>query len=238
MNTKFTYNYRDAENYSRENVAIVKGALNECQIQDIYNRLDAGEFFIPRQVNLPERRFDHWTEADHCWFEMCRGDITLTEEAPNTCVTAEEVWRNFLNVTRWNDMVDVQDYASTNYDPPTAEFNGNADAADAAPETESFTEKSKRYFVVSWDSESGIAILGDAENRDRAIDKLEEYFQERLDGVFGYTDEEIEEIVRKVNFHGMSSSDEYSEDTFSVSGSGRFSIWAGDYEEHVEIVEY
>ena len=132
----------------------------------------------------------------------------------------------------------MQDYTSTDYDPPTAEFNGNAAATDAAPETESFTEKSKRFFVVSWDSESGIAILGDAENRDRAIDKLEEYFQERLDGVFGCTDEEIEEIVQKVNFHGMSSSDEYSEDTFSVSGSGRFSIWAGDYEEHVEIVEY
>ena len=40
-----------------------------------------GEYFIPRQVGMPERKFDEYdTEADHCWFELSKEGFEYTEQ--------------------------------------------------------------------------------------------------------------------------------------------------------------
>ena len=58
MNTKISYLYRDADNYKRYNECIVAGTLSANQICTILDCCDMGEYFIPGQVGLPERRFD------------------------------------------------------------------------------------------------------------------------------------------------------------------------------------
>ena len=58
MNTKISYLYRDADNYKQYNECIVAGTLSAKQICTILDCCDMGEYFIPRHVGLPERRFD------------------------------------------------------------------------------------------------------------------------------------------------------------------------------------
>ena len=71
MNTKISYLYRDADNYKVYNECIVQGEISEEKNKQILDCCDMGEYFIPRQVGLPERKFDKYdTEVDHCWFEL------------------------------------------------------------------------------------------------------------------------------------------------------------------------
>ena len=66
MNTRINYLYRDACNYKRSNCAVVAGTLTDEEKKEIFQSLD-GEYFIPRQVGLPEVRFDDSpTVDDHC----------------------------------------------------------------------------------------------------------------------------------------------------------------------------
>lgn len=104
MNTKIEYLYRDASNYKMQNRVIVRGLLTTEQVEQIINACNELLYFIPSQVGLPETRFPGaWTEDDHCWFELCRGDFSATEEEETVDITAEELYRNFINVKRWND---------------------------------------------------------------------------------------------------------------------------------------
>lgn len=83
MNTKISYLYRDADNYKRYNECIVAGTLSANQICTILDCCDMGEYFIPGQVGLPERRFDpHDPQADHCWFELGADSFSETIEPP------------------------------------------------------------------------------------------------------------------------------------------------------------
>lgn len=115
MNTEIHYQYRDGSNYKQPQSVVVEGELSQEQIQEIYSRCDEyveGEvfdpeieepiYFIPRQVGLPETRFEKITEDDHCWFEM--GMINLTDKAPTIQMTAKEVLENFEDVDRWDDV--------------------------------------------------------------------------------------------------------------------------------------
>ena len=115
MNTEIHYQYRDGSNYKQPQSVVVEGELSQEQIQEIYSRCDEyveGEvfdpeieepiYFIPRQVGLPETRFEKITEDDHCWFEM--GMINLTDKAPTIQMTAKEVLENFEEVDRWDDV--------------------------------------------------------------------------------------------------------------------------------------
>ncbi|MBP3585213.1 MAG: hypothetical protein J6J59_05960 [Peptococcaceae bacterium] len=70
LNTKIEYLYRDASNYKIYNECVVKGILTAEQREEIVDCLSEGEYFIPSQVGLPEKRFDDWTEDDHPWFEL------------------------------------------------------------------------------------------------------------------------------------------------------------------------
>ena len=96
MNTKISYLYRDADNYKVYNECIVQGEISEEQIKKILDCCDTGEYFIPRQVGLPERKFDEYdTEADHCWFELSQEGFEYTEQPANVSLTAQQLTENF-----------------------------------------------------------------------------------------------------------------------------------------------
>jgi len=61
LNTKIEYLYRDASNYKVYNECVVKGIVTAEQRKEIVDCLNEGEYFIPSQVGLPEKRFDDWT---------------------------------------------------------------------------------------------------------------------------------------------------------------------------------
>ena len=84
MNTKIHYLYRDADNYKVHNSCVIKGVLTPEQINVILSCCDAGEYFIPNQVGLPERKFEKIDpQVDHCWFELTRDDFEYTDQPAN-----------------------------------------------------------------------------------------------------------------------------------------------------------
>ena len=96
MNTKISYLYRDADNYKRYNECIVAGTLSANQICTILDCCDMGEYFIPGQVGLPERRFDlHDPQAD---------SFSETIEPPTIALTATELVNRFEECrNNWQD---------------------------------------------------------------------------------------------------------------------------------------
>lgn len=104
MNTMILYLYRDANNYKVMNEVIIAGSITEQQIDSIMGCLYSGVFFIPKQVDLPEKRFGEWTEDDHCWFELHKHGFALTEEEPDIYMTCEELTEKFLKAKgNWKD---------------------------------------------------------------------------------------------------------------------------------------
>ena len=96
MNTKISYLYRDADNYKVHNECVIEGGLTEQQIETIMDCCDCGEYFIPGQVGMPERKFDEYdSEADHCWFELSRDGFEQTSRPADISLTAEQLVSNF-----------------------------------------------------------------------------------------------------------------------------------------------
>ena len=96
MNTKISYLYRDADNYKQHNECVIAGTLTAEQTRTIKDCCDMGEYFIPRQVGLPERRFDRYDPAvDHCWFELDEDSFSETIEPPTVALTATELVNRF-----------------------------------------------------------------------------------------------------------------------------------------------
>lgn len=88
MNTKISYLYRDADNYKMHNKCVIAGTLTTEQARTIKDSCEMGEYFIPRQVGLPERRFDRYDPAvDHCWFELDEDCFSETVEPPTVALT-------------------------------------------------------------------------------------------------------------------------------------------------------
>ncbi len=87
MNTKISYLYRDADNYKMHNKCVIAGTLTTEQARTIKDSCEMGEYFIPRQVGLPERRFDRYDPAvDHCWFELDEDCSSETIEPPTVAL--------------------------------------------------------------------------------------------------------------------------------------------------------
>lgn len=105
MNTKIHYLYRDADNYKVHNSCVIKGVLTPAQIDIILGCCDAGEYFIPNQVGLPERKFEKFdSQVDHCWFELTRDDFEYTDQPANVPVTAQQLTDHFIAAKySWND---------------------------------------------------------------------------------------------------------------------------------------
>lgn len=103
-NTEIYYLYRDAGNYKKGNTVVVEGTFSEEQISTIMECLNEGEYFIPKQVGLPEERFGKWTQDDHCWFELSRDGFRKTEAVATVTITAEELVSNFIEAKgAWRD---------------------------------------------------------------------------------------------------------------------------------------
>ena len=105
MNTKIHYLYRDADNYKVHNSCVIKGVLTPEQINVILSCCDAGEYFIPNQVGLPERKFEKIDpQVDHCCFELTRDDFEYTDQPANVPVTAQQLTDHFIAAKdSWND---------------------------------------------------------------------------------------------------------------------------------------
>lgn len=105
LNTQINYLYRDADNYKILNTCIIAGVIDAEQIAKIMECLDDGEYFIPRQVGLPERRFDKIDpQSDHCWFELSSNSFELTDRPSDFNLTAKELVENFQKAKdHWDD---------------------------------------------------------------------------------------------------------------------------------------
>ena len=105
MNTKISYLYRDADNYKMRNECVITGTLTAEQARTIRACCDMGGYFIPRQVGLPERRFDRYDPAvDHCWFELDEDCFSETIEPPTIALTAAELVDRFEGCkNNWQD---------------------------------------------------------------------------------------------------------------------------------------
>lgn len=102
MNTRIEYLYRDGSNYKIPNQQIVEGTLTDRQIKEIIASCDDGEYFVPRQVGLPEDRFGDINDDDHAWFEI--QEIVSVDGTPTVDMTAEELYQNFVKASgNWDE---------------------------------------------------------------------------------------------------------------------------------------
>lgn len=106
MNTRISYLYRDASNFKVANFAVIEGEMTQREQRTILNTLSEEEYFIPRQVGLPEKRFDTWTEDDHPWFELEPGFAAPCASAPTVQLTCAQLVANFVTAKdHWDDSV-------------------------------------------------------------------------------------------------------------------------------------
>lgn len=111
QNTRIDYLYRDASNYKVPNTCVVEGVLSEEDINVIIRHLydantETGEgWFIPKMVGLDGERFSDETEDDHPFFELSRNGFSITEDTPDTAITARELVPAFLGAwaAGWGD---------------------------------------------------------------------------------------------------------------------------------------
>ena len=105
LNTRISYLYRDADNYKTHNECVVEGVMTPEQQKIMLECLHDGEYFIPHQVGLPERRFDDGvTEADHCWFELDEFSFADTTEPPTIGICAGDLVKAFCaKKDSWDD---------------------------------------------------------------------------------------------------------------------------------------
>jgi hypothetical protein len=121
MNTRFTYTYRDANNYKNVGEAVVAGEITAAQRQQIDMALDDGEFFVPIQVGLPDcseiSRGYMPCEADHAWTELDVHEIETTEDAPSVAGDIDTVVAAFAaHAGKWD--------LTTPYLPSDEEMSG------------------------------------------------------------------------------------------------------------------
>lgn len=107
-NSKFSYMYRDADNYKVFNTVVFSGEFSPRDAQNVMKNLFDEEFFIPGDVdleNLQGRFEDMDPDLDHPWHEVVCGDggspFSLTDEAPTDSRSVRVFAREFA-LTVWN----------------------------------------------------------------------------------------------------------------------------------------
>ena len=107
INTRISYLYRDADNYKMQNSCVIMGVITEAQIAEIISCLDCGEYFIPRQVGLPEKRFDRFDQkADNSWSQLRADGIEVKEQWSNIDMTVSQLLELFHKAKNsWHDEV-------------------------------------------------------------------------------------------------------------------------------------
>ena len=113
-NTKISYLYTDASNYKKHNEVVVSGTITDDQIQKImgslndYDKTEDMGYFIPRQIGLPEERFEEFNEDDHCWFSLTSDSFESTDDKTTDFIdiTANELVAQFeaIGPIGWDDV--------------------------------------------------------------------------------------------------------------------------------------
>lgn len=124
-NTKFSYFYRDADNYKSHHDLILEGTLSQAEKKAILDATDIGGGFIPGQIGLPELQdalqgydmedninragqYDPFGPdgADHPWHEIENESFALeTDEQPTFRLTAKQVLQAFIGACgKWDDV--------------------------------------------------------------------------------------------------------------------------------------
>ena len=86
-NLKFSYMYRDGDNYKKHGEIVFNGCPGDIEAYKalLETYLEEGEYFIAAQINVPEvflwdGDFDYCGDSDHCFHEFV--DVEETDEKP------------------------------------------------------------------------------------------------------------------------------------------------------------
>ena len=69
MNTRVSYQYRDASNYKLHNEVVIAGELSYPELEPF---LIDGIYFVPEELHIPRLQFDSRNEDDHDWHEILK----------------------------------------------------------------------------------------------------------------------------------------------------------------------
>ena len=98
-NTKFSYFYRDADNYKQHEVIVLSGAMTLEQAATITSKLDEDDGFVPSAVglqDLQEHMVNGWDpQVDHPYHEI--DEISLTDLKSTTEMTVAELVERFAS---------------------------------------------------------------------------------------------------------------------------------------------
>ena len=99
MNTKFSYEYRDADNYKKDATVIIAGKLSA---KDVAPFLFESEFFVPSEVGLTDLQNEPFAPYDHIWHAIL--DISPTSDESTCGLSAENIVSEFKSASAhdWN----------------------------------------------------------------------------------------------------------------------------------------
>lgn len=107
-NTRIEYLYRDQSNYKRLNGVVVPGEITPEQQRRILATLEDGEYFVPRNVGLPETKFASTTQDDHDFFELDSASFYPTDKDPEITTDPEALTRRFEACAgKWLSMPEI-----------------------------------------------------------------------------------------------------------------------------------
>lgn len=89
MNTKIIYKYTDAGNYKTWGEEVIKGTLTLNQLTPY---LIDTEFFIPKDIGLPDLQPQPWTEDDHDLHTI--EELEATDDRPTIDLNAKTLIKN------------------------------------------------------------------------------------------------------------------------------------------------
>lgn len=69
MNTRVSYQYRDASNYKLYDEVVIAGELSFAELEPF---LIDGIYFVPEELHIPRLQFGSRNEDDHDWHEILK----------------------------------------------------------------------------------------------------------------------------------------------------------------------
>lgn len=81
MNTRLSYQYRDASNYKLYDEVVIAGELSFPELEPF---LIDGIYFVPEELNIPRLQFNPSNEDDHDWHEILK--LEPCSDPPNLSI--------------------------------------------------------------------------------------------------------------------------------------------------------
>lgn len=99
LNTKITYQYRDADNYKKWASVVIHGAI---QLSAISKFLFEKEFFIPSEIGLEDLQKLPFKSCDHVWHELL--SVSKVNEKPTHNIEADHLLQLLRQASKveWN----------------------------------------------------------------------------------------------------------------------------------------